>query len=79
MVFTLLAAVVYGLIGWATRRWDVASFVVALGVFAIVGWAVAVLIAALVGWWLVLIWRSRRQQGWWDVTRQLSLPLNLLV
>lgn len=78
-VFTLVAAFAFGLIGWATRRWHIASFAVALSLLAVIGFATSILFMALAVWWLFLTWRSMRQRGGWDVTPQLTRPLNVLV
>jgi hypothetical protein len=76
VVFSLVAAMVVGLIGRATHRWHVASFAVALALLAVVGtWE---LFWVLVGAWLFIALRGTVWKKAWQVA-QLTLPLNALV
>lgn len=76
-VFTLVAAVAFALLGGATRRWHLASFVVALSLVGVV--AVPKVFVVLAAGWLFLMWRSVMRHRGWDVTPPLTGPLNVFV
>jgi hypothetical protein len=70
--FTIAAAIAFGLIGGATRRWHAASFLVAMGVLAVVAVQFCLLAVA----WLFMAWRATKRDESWGVTPLLTRPLN---
>ena len=75
VVFTLAAALIYGLVSASTGRWHAASFVVMLTVIAVF----ALEFAVLGGAWLFLAWRVSRRTGSWGVSSLVTQPLNAFV
>jgi hypothetical protein len=72
----LSAAFLFALIGGASRRWDAASFVVAMALLAVMGPSDLFWILAIAWLFLALrsvIWRRRA----WAVTQLLTRPLNV--
>ena len=77
VIVTLVAAVLWGVVGGVTRRPHAASFAVALSLVTVIGDFVLWSILAI--FWLVLTWRSVRRRQGWDITARLTRPLNMFV
>jgi hypothetical protein len=70
----LVALIAFMVLGSLFRRWDLAAFCIAVGMVMVIGDPVLWCLLMLA--WLVLAWRSVRARHGWDVTRQLTRPLN---
>lgn len=72
-IFTVVAGLLFLLLGISTRRWHAAAFLVTLALLAVTALEFVTVGAA----WLFLSWRVSRRGGSWGVSPMLTRPLNV--